>query len=748
MKKTKLAKAIAFAIAGTALTAGAVSTASAGQVNYNAFNHDRSAPNFLVGGTGTNPPGLAGTDGWMRTDEYWYDADNSGDQNAGDTIYPPGHSWADGPAAGNNRNNGAAIQWVGIDPRSSVGSGGFGYGPTIANRQTPTVNWSATIGANDSATVSNVDSNTRYGDNGGTQTATTLADGTTFNYADIDTAKGAWFDDAPDPNATGWRHDTDIGLFRSAVTQNVKVSIKSLGPENLNAKYGITVFQGMTGNTTGAYNHHAGWHAVSIAAANGAQGSGPSEPGGVDITTPNPFGGSGLSLVLDDVLNNDAGFTAYAGQIYTIYVGGFRGGNWTVTRDNYEVIISSDTVPPNVDYGDAPDGDVGTAPGNYQTTAADGGPSHIISPTLYLGTVVPDLDGGTLQDGSASQDDSNSAPGGPDDEDGIPLAEIPTFTTTATSTKMKVTVTNNTGSAATLACWADLNRNGDFENTSGVNGERATATIAPGIQTPTLSYSYSPLGTTGNIYIRCRVAANPAEVADSIGAAATGEVEDYVAKILEPCATSAITTVEASGSQLSGITFSVSPGAPIVNIKSIQCKKMVNILPTGMSFSPVPNTGPGSAPFTWSYTNPVNSAVQVTARRAAAGSATLGCTVTDFPPAPQASHECAMDPVIVEILRVKGEPRTMRILDDGKPLSVDFQYVKIINGSATEPGLRELVFKVNGQKFEQPLNGVKGSYFLNIGSALRSDKPNNITVTAKGKPGGMASVFFSDEPLL
>ncbi len=338
MKKTKIARAIACAIAGTALTAGAVSNASAaGTANYNAFNHDRSAPNYLVGGNGSNPPGSVGTDGWLRTADYDPDGEFDPeaappDNGANPPIYLAGHSWADGPATGNSGLAGASVAWVGTDPRTTTGNGGFGY------TGTQTLNWSATLGAlGDSVKISNVASSAAYG-------GTVLADGTTFNQADIDTAKGAWYDDK-NPG-TGWRHDTDIGLFRSDVTTDVLLSVKSLGPENLNAQYGFTVFQGKDTKTTGSYNHHAGWHGVSIATADGVLGSGPSEAAGVDITPNNPFGGAGLTVrVLDDVLNNNAYFTAQAGQIYTIYLGGFKGGDWTVTRDNYELTISSVPLP-------------------------------------------------------------------------------------------------------------------------------------------------------------------------------------------------------------------------------------------------------------------------------------------------------------------------------------------------------------------------------------------------------------------
>jgi hypothetical protein len=340
----QLSKAIALALTGTALSIGGISTASAGSTGYNAFNHDRPDVNVIVGGNGSTPPGGNGTDGWLVTTGQNPDPLGA---TPGSTYTTPGHSYGDGPTGGNNlASGGAVVPWVGLNPYTS-----FGFAPAYAanqNRLYPTLNWVGELtSANDSVTISRIDSNTRYA-------GTALADGTTFNFADIDTAKGAWHDGgATNPLApTGWKHDTDLGLFRSTVTQDVTLNIASLlgtGEVDETPNYGITVFKSINGGTAGngAYNHHGGWHTVSNAAAIGAQGSG-LEAIGTDITAANPFGGSGMLIttrVLDDVLNNNATFTAEAGAIYTIMLGGFQGGEWTSTRNNYQLTISSSPVP-------------------------------------------------------------------------------------------------------------------------------------------------------------------------------------------------------------------------------------------------------------------------------------------------------------------------------------------------------------------------------------------------------------------
>jgi hypothetical protein len=60
-----------------------------------------------------------------------------------------------------------------------------------------------------------------------------------------------------------------------------------------------------------------------------------------------------------------------------------------------------------LDYGDAPDPGLGTAAGDYQTTADDSGPSHTIVPGLSLGNRVDD-DDGTLQNSEATADDNST----------------------------------------------------------------------------------------------------------------------------------------------------------------------------------------------------------------------------------------------------------------------------------------------------------------------------------------------------
>ncbi|MDW8319332.1 MAG: SdrD B-like domain-containing protein, partial [Anaerolineae bacterium] len=172
-----------------------------------------------------------------------------------------------------------------------------------------------------------------------------------------------------------------------------------------------------------------------------------------------------------------------------------------------------------LDFGDAPDTGPGTGVGNYNTTAADNGPSHVILPNLRLGQTAPDADPGTLQNTAADADDTTGA----DDEDGVPT--LPTVTTASTSVPLTVQVFNNRATGATVACWMDFNRDGDFLDAG--EGASAAVSSSSSLQTINLTFTGFAPPVAGVSYLRCRVASAASEVAAPIGPANTGEVEDY-----------------------------------------------------------------------------------------------------------------------------------------------------------------------------------------------------------------------------
>ena len=178
------------------------------------------------------------------------------------------------------------------------------------------------------------------------------------------------------------------------------------------------------------------------------------------------------------------------------------------------------------DYGDAPDPSDGTGPGNYNTRAADNGPSHAIVANLWLGAVGPDGDEGNLQNSTATADDVMAV----DDEE--MMVAMPAILTVSTGVQFDARFFNDTGQPATLACWIDFNQNGVFTDP----GERQAATVgsAPALQTIDLTFSGFAPPTFGFTYLRCRLAASASEVDLPTGPAWSGEVEDHLVQVAEP----------------------------------------------------------------------------------------------------------------------------------------------------------------------------------------------------------------------
>ncbi|MFT5325358.1 MAG: hypothetical protein ACI8P0_003227 [Planctomycetaceae bacterium] len=186
-------------------------------------------------------------------------------------------------------------------------------------------------------------------------------------------------------------------------------------------------------------------------------------------------------------------------------------------------------LSPPQDFGDAPDTGMGTATGDYNTTLADDGPSHVIVAGLHLGASADGLGEGAFQNNRANEDDANGTI--PDDEDGVldPLALQGTEGTAPTVTLL---ATNTTGGDATLYGWIDFNQSGFFAN-SGV--ERTSVVVPAGTVDGrfTLTFRNIKTGEAGTTYARFRLSTDTA-AAKSTGAADDGEVEDYVFTITAP----------------------------------------------------------------------------------------------------------------------------------------------------------------------------------------------------------------------
>jgi hypothetical protein len=272
--KTQLSKAITLAIAGGALSIAAVSNASASTTFYNTFN--AYATNMISDEACLADGSSCGsaTDGWRKG--------SGGIPNSGTWATSSGWTSATAP---------------------------FG---TVAK----VVNWAAEItNVGDDLTISSQDSHTRYS-----------------VWADIDTAKGAWYD-----GTTGWGHNTDVGLFKSSVTQDVTINVTSLqlpGSPETWTNFGVSIYKGMAANN---WSHHGQWNNASN-----------------PFTKNNPLGGGNtagqpnlLYLIHDATVDaiNGITFTAQAGQVYSILLGGNSGGTNYDPHAGYSVSLTTVPVP-------------------------------------------------------------------------------------------------------------------------------------------------------------------------------------------------------------------------------------------------------------------------------------------------------------------------------------------------------------------------------------------------------------------
>jgi hypothetical protein len=272
MMKTKLAKAVSLAVAGAALSAGA-SNALASTTMYNTFT----------------TAAATATDGWTRTG---------------------------GPSS--NGNTGPIQPWLGIGG-SSTPTAVLPFNYTGSSH----LNWAVQLnGTGDSATISAADSLSRYGVS-----------------AEIDTGGGAWNDNGLNASGvptttgpTGWRHQTDIGIIQTDVTQFVTLNLSTIGQTF--SRFGVTVFQGMD-TKTGNYSHHGAWN---------APGATPPRPFSED----NPFGTTGLTNIgYSDNVTSAIGYTflAQADTAYSIYLGGVGFSRWNAGLDGYALNITTSAVP-------------------------------------------------------------------------------------------------------------------------------------------------------------------------------------------------------------------------------------------------------------------------------------------------------------------------------------------------------------------------------------------------------------------
>ncbi|QDV14718.1 FG-GAP repeat protein [Rosistilla oblonga] len=180
------------------------------------------------------------------------------------------------------------------------------------------------------------------------------------------------------------------------------------------------------------------------------------------------------------------------------------------------------------DFGDAPDLGTNTT-GSYNTLSINQGPTHVVSPSIFMGAgVTVELDAIPVESANSDTDDGVVAVS----RDLIlSLGQVPIVT---------VQVTNDTEVDAWMYGWIDYNADGVFDpeteqaTSVSVNGTTADEqlVIPAGFKgNAVLAFPSVPITSAESTYARFRLSTDAA-VANPTGPAADGEVEDYQVTIL------------------------------------------------------------------------------------------------------------------------------------------------------------------------------------------------------------------------
>lgn len=214
------------------------------------------------------------------------------------------------PVVNPNASAFASPGFVGTSDSNTDGKGDTPFGYIGSSH----LNWGARLdAAGDSLQISQADSNSRYG-----------------FAAEVDTGAGAWMDDGSSGfgSVTGWKHQTDIGVIQVLEDMQISIAASIVGGTAF-SNFGMTVFEGMDSNT-GNYSHHGAWNTITASTAS------------------DPFGTSGLAYMTHDGTVDSSNlftFTAEAGKIYSLYLGGAGVGAWAANVGSYQLDITTSPVP-------------------------------------------------------------------------------------------------------------------------------------------------------------------------------------------------------------------------------------------------------------------------------------------------------------------------------------------------------------------------------------------------------------------
>lgn len=281
-KNNTLRQAITLTLASGALALGVAQSAAASTTMYNLYNGSLE-PRVSDGPAYPIEGSESGaSDGWM-----WGQISQESRGNPYDAD--PG--------------------WLGTEPNKTFSS----YAP-FGTTTAMAVNWAAHITqAGDNLEISQAEAVARFG-------PALLQESEGIYYPDIDTSGGAW----ANKDGQGKLTTIDVGLLKSDITQTISLSITGLThPED---NFGITVYTGLSNNDY--YNHHGFYRFDSQR---------PFQD--IPYLTHTPRDPqTGLT-------SNSLNFTAEAGQIYTILLGGNNAEDWEVQYDSYVLNIQTSPVP-------------------------------------------------------------------------------------------------------------------------------------------------------------------------------------------------------------------------------------------------------------------------------------------------------------------------------------------------------------------------------------------------------------------
>ena len=319
-----------------------------------------------------------------------------------------------------------------------------------------------------------------------------------------------------------------------------------------------TLTAGTSGNqvTVDVYNNH--WKATPVYVSGWIdfnQDQDFDDPGEQIVSSNSDFGTSSSNQsqtftfpVPSDAVNGDT----YARFILNSTAAPISDGeNVSGEIEDYKLTIEGGQSGDTYDWGDLPDDASGTAPGDYETLSANGGPSHVIDPNIYMGYSTVDDESDGQPTGNADGDDNNGTT--PDDEDGPQTAL--TFTE-GEYALVTIAATNNTGSAATLYGFIDWNGDGDFNDMH----ETASVTVPDGSSGAQVKLNFDtvPTNAPSSSYARFRLSTDNA-AANPTGQASDGEVEDFPITINDISTPTPIESSSCVGALLSDVVSTDPP---------------------------------------------------------------------------------------------------------------------------------------------------------------------------------------------